>query len=61
MKLAKLSVNASLDAQGQYNAVQAAFGLHHLGHANNRIVHDLPIDPVGIQIIRDTGKGARQE
>jgi enoyl-CoA hydratase len=56
LKLAKLSVNASLDAQGQYNAVQAAFGLHHLGHANNRIVHDLPIDPSGVDVIRQTGK-----
>jgi enoyl-CoA hydratase/carnithine racemase len=59
LKLAKLSVNASLDAQGQYTAVQAAFGLHHLGHANNRIVHDVPIDPSGVQIIRDTGKAER--
>lgn len=61
LKLAKLSVNASLDAQGQYNAVQAAFGLHHLGHANNRIVHDMPIDPAGVQTIRETGKGNANE
>ena len=56
LKLAKLSVNASLDAQGQHNAVQAAFGLHHLGHANARIVHGHPIDPAGADVIRKTAK-----
>jgi enoyl-CoA hydratase len=59
LKLAKLSVNQSLDAQGQYNAIQSAFGLHHLGHANNKIVHDLPIDPAGVAVIRETGQDSK--
>src|SRR5438309_2151841 len=50
LKLAKLSVNASLDAQGQWNAVQSAFALHHVGHANARIVHGAPIHPAGVEV-----------
>ena len=38
LKLAKMAVNQSLDAQGMWNAVQSAFGLHHLGHANFRLL-----------------------
>jgi enoyl-CoA hydratase len=56
LKLAKLAVNASLDAQGQYNAVRAAFALHHIGHANARIVHGSPIDPSGIDVVRELAK-----
>jgi enoyl-CoA hydratase len=52
LKLAKMSVNQSLDAQGQWTAVQAAFALHHLGHANARIVHGMPLDPAGMDMIR---------
>ena len=58
LKLAKLAVNASLDAQGQYNAIQTAFGLHHVGHANARIVHGTPIDPSGVDVVRDLSKPA---
>lgn len=57
LKLAKLAVNASLDAQGQYTAVQSAFALHHLGHANARVVHGSPVDPGGIEAIRELGRG----
>jgi enoyl-CoA hydratase len=56
LKLAKLAVNASLDAQGQWTAVQTAFALHHVGHANARIVHGSPIDPGGIDVVRDLAK-----
>jgi len=52
LKLAKLAVNQSLDAQGQWTAVQAAFSLHHLGHAHARVVHGMPIDPSGMDVIR---------
>lgn len=49
LKLAKMSVNGALDAQGQYNALQHAFALHQAAHANARAVHDgLPVDPNGI-------------
>ena len=36
LKLAKLSCNQALDAQGFWNAQQAAFNLQHLGHSDWR-------------------------
>ncbi len=56
LKLAKLAVKASLDAQGQWSAVQAAFALHHVGHAHARVVHGAPIDPSGMDVVRDLAK-----
>ena len=56
LKLAKLSVNQSLDAQGQWNAIQSAIGLHHLGHAHARVIHGVPVDPSGAQVIRNMNK-----
>ena len=58
LKLAKLAVNQSLDAQGQWTAIQSAFGLHHLGHAQARIQHGIPVDPAGAKIIRADEKAA---
>jgi enoyl-CoA hydratase len=52
LKLAKQAVNQSLDAQGQWGAVQAAFSLHQLGHAHNREVHGLAVHPDGAALIR---------
>lgn len=52
LRLAKASVNQSLDAQGQTIAIDAAFGLHNLGHANNMARYDSIIDPAGPDIIR---------
>ncbi|MFD2422651.1 enoyl-CoA hydratase [Amycolatopsis pigmentata] len=51
-KLAKSAVNQSLDAQGQWTALQAAFGLHHVGHAHARVLHGIPVDPSGLDVIR---------
>ncbi|MEQ1702075.1 MAG: enoyl-CoA hydratase [Ilumatobacteraceae bacterium] len=45
LQLAKESVNQTLDAQGQFTALRAAFSLQHLGHAHNRIRFGGPIDP----------------
>jgi enoyl-CoA hydratase len=59
LKLAKASVNQSLDAQGMWNAVQAAFSLHHLGHAHNQIVHGTGVDPAGKDMIRDQARASR--
>ena len=59
LKLAKMSVNQSLDAQGMWSAVQAAFGLHHLGHAHNRIVFGQSVDPAGAEVIRSQAKAAK--
>jgi enoyl-CoA hydratase len=48
LKLAKQACNQARDAQGFWTAQQAAFGLQHLGHANNRERFGLPIDPSGL-------------
>lgn len=52
LALAKQSVNNSLDAMGQYTALQSAFGLHHVAHSHNRLKFDSLIDPRGIKVIR---------
>jgi enoyl-CoA hydratase len=52
LKLAKLAVNQSLDAQGQYTAIQHAFALHQLGHANSALVHGYPSEPDAAAMIR---------
>ena len=56
LKLAKMSVNQSLDAQGMWTAVQSAFGLHHLGHTHALAVHGIRVEPSGAKVIRE---GAR--
>lgn len=56
LKLAKQAVNQSLDAQGMWASVQAAFSLHQLGHSHNMQVHGQLIDPSGVQVIRDQAK-----
>lgn len=48
LKLAKESVNQTLEAQGQYTAMRAAFSLQHLGHSNNKLRFGLAIDPSGL-------------
>ena len=48
LKLAKESVNQTLEAQGQYTAMRAAFSLQHLGHANNKLRFGMAIDPSGL-------------
>jgi enoyl-CoA hydratase len=58
LKLAKQAVNQALDAQGQWAAIQAAFSLHELGHSHNMQVHNLPIDPEGVDVIRRQSKAA---
>ena len=45
LKLAKESVNQTLEAQGQWTALRAAFSLQHLAHAHNRIRFGVPVDP----------------
>jgi enoyl-CoA hydratase len=58
LKLSKMSVNQSLEAAGQYTAMQAAFGLHQVGHAHARVVFDgIPVDPAGIEVIAKLSKG----
>ena len=45
LKLAKESVNQTLEAQGQWNAMRTAFVHQHLAHAHNRIKFGMPVDP----------------
>ncbi len=52
LTLAKQSVNNSLDAMGMYTSLQSAFGLHHVGHSHNRLVHGSLVDPEGVDVIR---------
>ncbi|WP_299324224.1 enoyl-CoA hydratase [Parasphingopyxis sp.] len=52
LRLAKLACNQSLDAQGQWTAIQAAMGWQQVGHANARLNHGVPIDPSGVDTIR---------
>jgi enoyl-CoA hydratase len=54
LKLAKQSVNQSLDAQGYGSAIQAAFSLHQIGHSHNRELFDGQIvHPEGATVIRE--------
>ena len=56
LKLAKMSVNQSVDAMGLPQALSAAFSLQQLGHANNQIVHGMLADPAGAEIIKALGR-----
>lgn len=56
LKLAKMSVNQSVDAMGFPVALQSAFGLQHVGHAHNQWVHGMAVDPSGAEVIRNDAK-----
>lgn len=56
LKLAKQAVNQSLDAQGQWTAIQSAFSLHQLGHSHNRELHGSLVDPAGAELIRELSR-----
>lgn len=56
LRLAKMAVNQSLDAQGQWTAIQSAFALHHVGHANARSKYGFPVEPSGAELIRNEAK-----
>ncbi len=45
LKLAKESVNQTLEAQGQWTALRSAFTIQHLAHAHNRVRFGIPVDP----------------
>jgi enoyl-CoA hydratase len=59
LKMAKQSVNQALDAQGMWTTVQSAFSLHQLTHSHNMQVHGLPVEPSGIQFIKEQGRASR--
>lgn len=56
LKLAKESVNQMQNAQGLYASLRSAMGLQQMGHANNHMVHNMGVDPAGMQIVRDLAK-----
>jgi enoyl-CoA hydratase len=56
LKLAKMSVNQSVDAMGFPVALQSAFGLQHVGHAHNQWVHGMVVDPSGAETIRNDAR-----
>lgn len=61
LKLAKQAVNQSLDAQGQWTAIQAAFSLHQLAHSHNMQVHGRLVDPGGAAVIRENQRHAMED
>ncbi len=48
LRLAKLAVNNTQDAQGRPAALTAAFAMHHIGHSHCMEVFGLPVDPTGV-------------
>lgn len=56
LRLAKESVNRTLDAQGQSMLLDSALALHNLGHAANLARHGVFIDPSGADVIRQASR-----
>mgnify|MGYP003116043133 CR=1 FL=1 len=61
LKLAKMSVNQSLDAQGLWSAIQSAFNIHQFGHANNGVIYGSIVDPAGMDIIRNEARQSKPD
>ncbi len=56
LKLAKEAVNKTLDIQGQANAIDAAFYLHHLGHNQNFRLFGWGMDPTNVPSLANVPK-----
>lgn len=56
LKLAKEAVNKTLDIQGQANAIDAAFSLHHLCHSQNFRVYGWGMDPTNVPSLANVPK-----
>jgi enoyl-CoA hydratase len=56
LKLAKEAVNKTLDIQGQVNAIDAAFSLHHLCHSQNFRVYGWGMDPTNVPKLANVPK-----
>jgi enoyl-CoA hydratase len=52
LKAAKESVNQMQDAQGLRTALRAAMSLQQLAHAQNYLLHELPVRPEGAEQVR---------
>lgn len=56
LKMAKESVNASIDSQGQTDAIDKAYLIHQLCHAHNRVQFGGVLDPNGLpETVRKAG------
>jgi enoyl-CoA hydratase len=53
LKTAKESVNQMQNDQGLYSALRSAMTLQQLSHAQNNIVHKIPVVPEGGVAVRD--------
>ncbi|MBB5136052.1 hypothetical protein HNP84_005796 [Thermocatellispora tengchongensis] len=56
LRLAKESINRSLDAQGQTVALESALSLHNLGHAANLARDGRLVVMSGLDVIRDLSR-----
>ncbi len=56
LKTAKESVNQMQNEQGLYASLRSAMGMQQLAHAHNYIVHDRPVDPAGMDLVRALAK-----
>jgi len=56
LKLAKQSVNQMQDTQGLWPALQGAMSLQHMGHAHERLVHNMAVEPTGGEKIKKQAK-----
>jgi enoyl-CoA hydratase len=60
LKLAKEAVNKTLDIQGQMNAIDQAFSLHHLCHSQNFRVYGWGMDPTNVPALATAPKKPQQ-
>ena len=58
LKLAKEAINKTLDIQGQANAIDAAFSLHHLCHSQNFRLFDYGMDTSNLPSLASAPKKA---
>lgn len=56
--MAKRTINQALDAQGQHQALESAFNIHSLGHANAWVVAGYPV-LVGLDEMTKANKGTK--
>lgn len=61
LKMAKEAVNRTLDIQGQSNAIDAAFSLHHLCHNQNFRVFGWGMDPTHVPSLANVPGRNRSE
>jgi enoyl-CoA hydratase len=60
LMLAKRTINQTLDAQGQHQALQSAFDIHSLGHANAWITSGYPV-MVGLEEMTKANKAIKSK